>query len=129
MPVLRIGEVEKRSGIAASAIRYYENEGLLPPPERRSGRRVYDESILARLSLIELAKHAGFSIAEIARLVAGFGRRTPPGELWRRLAKRKLTEIEARIAEAEQMKAVLETVIACRCPTVEDCVEAFEARP
>lgn len=128
MAVMGIGEVAARSGITASAIRYYESEGLLPLPERRGGRRVYDESIIARLSLIELAKHAGFSIAEIKRLVAGFGRRTPPGEHWRRLAQAKLTELEARIAEAEHMKAVLQRVMACRCPTIEDCVEAFQAR-
>ena len=65
-----IGEVAKRAGIAASAIRFYEAEGLIPKAPRRSGRRMYDPSILDRLSLIELAKSAGFTMAEIKRLVA-----------------------------------------------------------
>ena len=83
MAEFRIGEVAARSGIAASAIRYYESEGLLATPDRRNGWRVYDESILDQLRLIELAKAAGFSVAEIKRLGSGFSRRTPPGERWR----------------------------------------------
>ena len=128
MAQLRIGEVAARSGIAASAFRYYESEGLLPPPQRRSGWRVYDEAVLDRLRLIELAKGAGFTVAEIRKLLAGFSRRTPPGERWRELARGKLAELDARIAEAERMKRVLRTVVRCRCPTLEDCSRAMRPR-
>ena len=69
MAELGIGEVARRAGIATSALRYYESEGLIPLAERRGGRRVYDASILLRLTLIELAKNAGFTIAEIKRLL------------------------------------------------------------
>ncbi|MDX1648551.1 MAG: MerR family transcriptional regulator [Myxococcota bacterium] len=124
MAALRIGQVAARSGIAASAIRYYEREGLLPPPARRGGQRVYPESVLDRLALIDLAKRAGFTVAEMRRLLAGFARRTPPGERWRTLTRSKLAELDARIEEAQRMKRVLATVMRCRCPTLEDCGRA-----
>ena len=126
MTQLRIGEVAARSGVASSAIRYYESEGLLPPPPRRSGRRVYDESTVDRLALIALAKSAGFTVAEIKQLVAAFRRRRPPSQRWRQLTRAKLAELDERIAEAERMKDVLRVVMACRCPTLEDCSRAFD---
>ena len=123
--MLLIGEVAKRVGLKTSAIRYYESEGLLPKPYRRSGRRVYDESIVDRLALIELAKTAGFSVAEIKHLVQGFSRRTPPGARWRALAERKTQELDDVIARAQHMKQVLEMVMQCECPTFDDCVHAM----
>ena len=63
MKKLSIGQVAERAGIASSAIRYYESEGLLPRAGRRNGRRIYDEGIIDRITLIELAKRAGFRVA------------------------------------------------------------------
>ena len=126
MAMLTIGEVARRANLATSALRYYEAEGLLPRAAREGGRRVYDVSILDRLQLIELAKSAGFSVAEIKRLLGGFTRRTTPGERWRRLAETKHAELEQRIAEAQRMKQVLETVMGCECPTFEDCTRAMD---
>jgi MerR family redox-sensitive transcriptional activator SoxR len=125
-----IGEVARRAGLATSAIRYWEREGLIPRARRRGGRRVYDASVADRLALIRLAKAAGFTVAEIRRLLGGFGRRTPPGERWRRLARGKLAELEHRIEEAQRMKRVLRAVARCECPTFEDCARGMEsARP
>ena len=62
--VHRIGEVAKRAGIASSAIRYYEKEGLILEADRQGNARVYGADIFDRLALIELAKKAGFTIAE-----------------------------------------------------------------
>jgi MerR family redox-sensitive transcriptional activator SoxR len=121
---LRIGEVARRAGIAASAIRYYEKEGLIPVADRRGNARVYGPDVLERLALIELAKSAGFTISETRRLLRGVGRRTAPGPRWRALAQKKLTEVEARIAEAERMRAVLHAVMGCECPTFQDCTRA-----
>ncbi len=121
MKSLSIGQVAERAGIAASAIRYYEAEGLLPRAERRNGRRVYDESVVERLAIIHLAKGAGFTVAEVKRLLGGFARRTPPGERWRMLGERKLVELDERIAEAERMKRLLRVVMRCECPTFTDC--------
>ena len=126
MAELSIGEVAKRAGIATSAIRFYESEGLMPHAERRSGRRVFDEHILERLSIIELAKRAGFTIAEIKRLLSGFAADTPPGERWRRLAESKLRELDERIVEARRMQALLRIVVRCECPTFDDCARAMD---
>lgn len=123
--MLTIGEVAKQTGIAASALRYYEREGLIPRADRRGGKRVYNEDILDRLALIGVCKGAGFTIAEMQTLIRGFGRRTPPGHRWRKLAADKLGELEARIAEVERMKRVLEVVTRCDCPTLEECSRAI----
>ena len=128
MADLKIGEVAARSGIAASAIRYYESEGLIPRADRRSGRRVYSESILDQLALIDLARRAGFRMSEIKQLVAGFARRTPPGERWRALTRAKLVELDQRIAEARRMKELLQVVARCRCPTLDDCSRSIRAK-
>ena len=125
MTGLLIGEVAKQMGLRTSAIRYYESEGLLPKPARRSGQRIYDASILDRLSLIELAKAAGFSIADIRQLFQAVSRKTPPGPRWRALAERKAEELEETIARAQRMKQVLATVIRCECPTFQDCAQAL----
>lgn len=117
----RIGEVARRAGIAASAIRYYEREGLIPAADRQGQTRVYGDDILDRLALIGLAKRAGFRIAEIRQLVRGVVRRTSPGPRWRALAEEKLAEVETRIEEAQRARAVLRRLIHCDCSTFEDC--------
>lgn len=121
MPGLSIGEVAKRAGLKTSAIRYYESVGLLPVAERVSGQRRYDADVFQRLSLIDLAQRAGFTVAEIRTLLHGFARKTPPGVRWRKLAGRKLEEVEARIEEARAMKRVLTLLVDCECPTFEIC--------
>ena len=120
----RIGEVAERAGIATSAIRYYEREKLIPKADRRENARVYGSDIFHRLSLIELAKSAGFTVSETRRLVSGMSKRTPPGPRWRALAEQKLEQVEQRIAEAERMRTVLHMVMGCECPTFEDCTTA-----
>lgn len=121
MENLSIGQVANEAGIAASAIRYYETEGLLPAARRRSGRRVYDAEVLDRLGFIELAKRAGFTVAETRRLLSGFSRKTPAGARWRALAEHKLGELQRRIDEAKQMQAILRRLAECECPTLDDC--------
>lgn len=127
MAEFRIGEVAERSGIAASAIRFYETERLIPKPDRRNGQRVYPETVLDQLALIDLAKRAGFTVAEIKQLVAGFVSRTPPKKRWRALTGAKRAELDQRIAEAQRMKTVLELVERCHCPTLRDCARAMRA--
>ena len=127
MGELSIGDVAKDAGIASSAIRYYERKGLIPLADRRSGRRVYDEHIFERLAIIEHAKGAGFTIAEIKQLMSGFTTKTSPGERWRRLAESKLTQLDERIAEAQRMQTVLRMVMQCQCPTLDDCARALRS--
>ena len=127
MSELSIGEVARRAGIAASAIRYYEMEGLIPKPRRRSGRRAYEADVLDRLALIEVAKRAGFTVAETRHLLAGFSKKATPGQRWRSLAKAKLEELDARIAEAERMRNVLALLVECDCPTLDDCAAVLRS--
>ena len=126
-PELAIGEIARRAAINASAIRYYEREGLIPRARRRGGKRVYGTKVLGRLAVIDAAKRSGFTIAEIKQLVRGLGRKAAPGPKWRALAATKIAELNARIEEAEQMKTVLEVLCRCRCPTLDDCGRALDA--
>jgi MerR family transcriptional regulator, redox-sensitive transcriptional activator SoxR len=120
---LSIGEVARRAGIQASAIRYYEKVGLLPAPRRSGGQRRYDPGIVDRLALIQFAQQAGFTIAEIHTLFEGFEDATPASQRWQVLAKTKLAETEALIARAEQMKELLGHALACQCLSLDDCAE------
>jgi MerR family redox-sensitive transcriptional activator SoxR len=118
---LTIGEVARRAGLRASAIRYYESIGLLAQPSRVSGQRRYDETVLRRLAIIDVAQRAGLSLDEARTLLDGFSPTTPPGARWRALARRKLPEIEGLIARATTMKQVLERGAECQCISFEDC--------
>ena len=117
---LTIGEAARRAGVAPSALRYWEREGLLPAT-RINGRRHYDEQALRRLAVIDLAKRAGFTVAEIRRLFSGFPDGTPPSERWKALAEGKLAEIDALIESADAMRSTLEEALRCRCSSLEDC--------
>jgi MerR family transcriptional regulator, redox-sensitive transcriptional activator SoxR len=124
---LRIGEVAGRTGLAPSAIRYYEKLGLLPKPARDGGKRLYDVSVLEWLSLIALAREAGFTMAEVKRLMTGFTPGTRPAARWEELATRKLAEIDAMVARAERMRAVLRVALECGCFRLEDCVHLLNS--
>jgi len=121
MGELSIGAVARRAGIAASALRYYESVGLVPPPERTSGRRVYEPAVLDRLAVIALLQRAGFTVAEMRTFLTEFPADAPPSERWQALALQKLPEVEALIARATAMKEILERGLACACPTMEEC--------
>jgi MerR family redox-sensitive transcriptional activator SoxR len=122
---MHIGLLAKRIGIAPSAIRYYEKVGLLPPPARRSGRRLYGVEALGRLGIIQVAREAGFSVAETKTFLSGFSVTTRPAARWRLLAERKLAEFEISIARIERMKALLESSFRCECLKIEDCERAI----
>ena len=126
MEELAIGEVARRAGIRPSALRYYESIGLMPAPRRVSGRRRYDESTVRMLKVVQLAQHAGFTVAEIQTLLHGFAPDTPPAARWQPLARKKLSELDALIERAQQMKRVLETGLNCGCLRLEDCAIVLE---
>ena len=126
MEGLSIGEVAERTGLAPSAIRYYESLGLLPEPSRAGGKRRYDESIFGWLALIALAREAGFTMAETRELIAGFDPETLPTTRWQALAERKLAEIDEQIARATRMRKVLKRGLACGCLRLEECVRILE---
>src|SRR5262249_54090329 len=101
MSSMSIGQVAKICGLAPSAIRYYERAGLLPRPIRVSSQRRYSAEIIGRLRLLQIAREAGFSIAETRTFVAGFSSTTPPAIRWRTLAERKLEGIETQMQQLQ----------------------------
>jgi MerR family redox-sensitive transcriptional activator SoxR len=116
-----IGEVARRSGIAASALRYYEREGLLQPSARSSKRRIYTPQVMGRIRIIQFARDAGFTIAEIRTFINSYPTGASPSVRWQALAERKLQEIDALIARATRMKTLLRSGFKCSCLTIEDC--------
>ncbi len=124
--MLSIGQVAVQAGLRVSAIRYYEARGLLPVAMRRSGKRVYDEAILERLGVIELARIAGFGLDEI-RLVLSDAGKGRPASTWRAAAQAKQRQIDEQIAHLAQTKAILERLASCECATMDACGRAFRA--
>jgi DNA-binding transcriptional MerR regulator len=127
-----IGELARRTGVATSALRYYERIGLLSPAGRVGRRRHYEESSTERVALIRLYQDAGFTLAEIGRLLAAMsrGRRA-----WGHLAGRKIAELDARIADAQQARLLIEHALACphrdllACPNFRAALEAHLEPP
>ena len=116
---LLIGEVAAEAGRRKSAIRYYESLGLLAEPERRSGQRLYERSVLRRLAVIEIAQRAGLSLSEIdALLEAG---NEPMSSRLREIASAKLPEVEALVERGEAMRAWLKAAETCSCEAIDDC--------
>ena len=113
---MTIGEVAKRSGLRASAIRYYERAGLLPKPVRWSGQRRYDSSILARLAVLRRAKNCGFTLDEARQLFNDSGR---PAERWERVAQTKIVELDALMERVKRMRELI--VRRCQCADLDEC--------
>ena len=120
--MLSIGEVARRTGLRASALRYYEEAGLISPAARVGGRRHYEPSVLDRLGVIACAQEAGFTIAEVRELLAGEGE---PPERWRALAERKLREVDGIIERALAMRRMLEECIRCDCVALDQCAKVL----
>ena len=116
---MRIGVVAGRAGVRVSLIRYYEEIGLLPEPERISGQRRYDDTVLRRLAVIDVAQRAGLSLEEIRELVEHGN--DPMNDRLRALAERRLPEIEALIERAQRVRTWLEAATRCGCERIDDC--------
>jgi MerR family transcriptional regulator, redox-sensitive transcriptional activator SoxR len=129
MPNMTIGEMARRAGLRASAVRYYEKIDLLPKSERIGGQRRYQPGILNHLAVIDTAKRAGFRVEEIKKLFHGFGKGIPASRRWQLLARRKITELDELIARARKMRRLLEKADRCKCLNLEDCGSVFLATP
>jgi MerR family redox-sensitive transcriptional activator SoxR len=128
MANITIGEVARRTGLRASAIRYYEKIGLLPKTQRISGQRRYERDVFNYLAVIDVSRRAGFRMDEIKHLFHGFGGGIPAFRRWQTLAQRKITEMDDLIGRAKKMKRLLEKADRCKCLDLEDCGKAFLAR-
>jgi MerR family redox-sensitive transcriptional activator SoxR len=120
--LLTIGEVAKRSGVAASALRFYEERGLISSERAGSGHRRYPRPVLRRIAFVVFAQRVGLSLEEIAAEldklpVQGAPRRRD----WSRLSKGWSARIDARIEELERLKAGLTECIGCGCLSLDRC--------
>jgi MerR family redox-sensitive transcriptional activator SoxR len=115
MPDLSIGEVARRAGLRTSALRYYERIGLLPHTPRVGGQRRYDPRILDRLAIVRLCQYVGLRITEIKWLLNDVPGRPPP-ERWRKLARDRLIQVDALIAEAQAIRRLLQMTLDHKCP-------------
>lgn len=111
-----IGEVAKKAGLRASAIRFYEKAGLLPKPIRSGGQRRYDPSILGRLAVLQRAKECGLTLEEARGLFNDQGR---PSERWQRVARKKIAELDAAIERIAAIRELLQR--RCECTDLEEC--------
>jgi MerR family redox-sensitive transcriptional activator SoxR len=116
-----LGEVARRAGLRASALRYYEQAGLIPPQIRVSGHRRYEPGVFSVLALIAYAKQVGFTIAETKLLLSRANSNVPASARWHELARRKQVELDATIANARRMKRLLQVALECRCLNLDDC--------
>src|SRR5260221_6231682 len=122
MPELAISEIARQVGLQASAIRYYERIGLLPPAPRMSGQRRYDTTALYRLAIIQRARQLGFTLTEIRHLFFGFRDITRASERWRTLSQRKLAELDDLMDGVKAVRGVLTKLMTkCRCDTLDQC--------
>jgi MerR family transcriptional regulator, redox-sensitive transcriptional activator SoxR len=120
--LLTIGEVARRSGVAASALRFYEARGLIASERAGSGHRRYPRPALRRIAFIVFAQRIGLSLDEIGAELARLPRdRAPTRGDWSRLARRWAARIDQRIAELERLKLGLAECIGCGCLSLERC--------
>lgn len=112
---LSVGDLARLTGARASAIRYYEACGLLPAPERRSGRRSYDRAAANRLKAILIARRLGFSIAEVRTLAMA------DIEGWRQEARAKALSLRALIETLGENAARLDELASCECAAGSAC--------
>ncbi|RKH73075.1 MerR family transcriptional regulator [Corallococcus interemptor] len=117
MDALDITEVARRSGVPASALRFYEEKGLIASVGRRGLRRLFDPGVLERLALIALGRAAGFSLDEIARVFAP-GRRP---RIDRKMLTAQAEKLDKRIHELSAMRDSLRHAAACPHPNHLDC--------
>ena len=122
MPPLTISQVARQIGLQASAIRYYERIGLLPPAQRISGQRRYDSTVLYRLAIVQRARQLGFTLEEIRQLFLGFRNVTPASERWQKLSQRKLAELDVLMDGIKKIRRLLKKMVQdCRCDTLDQC--------
>jgi DNA-binding transcriptional MerR regulator len=125
--LLQIGDLSRRTGLATSALRYYERVGLLAPDGRENGRRYYYAASTERVALIRLCQDAGFTLAEVRVVVAAISRRH---RSWKCLMEAKLLELESSISRAKRAKALIEHALACQhrylftCPNFRAALKA-----
>ncbi|WP_129662792.1 MerR family transcriptional regulator [Phytoactinopolyspora endophytica] len=122
-----IGKLARRTGVATSALRYYERLGLLSPAELGNQGRRYTPESAERVAFIRLCQDAGFTLAETGRILEAWGRE---GRGWRQQAQRKVAELDARISDAQRAREMIQHALDCphrdpnTCPNFRSALQA-----
>lgn len=117
-----MGEITTRSGFAASALRYYEAEGLITADRSAGGQRRFQRSVLRRLAFIRAASNVGLTIEEIrAELALLPSNRTPTKADWQRISKEWRQRLDDQIAALERLREGLGSCIGCGCLSLRSC--------
>ena len=120
--VLTIGEISRRSGVAASALRFYEDKGLITSERAGTAHRRYPRPVLRRIAFIVFAQRIGLTLEEIGNELAKLPpHRAPTRRDWSRLSSTWTSRIDRRIAELERLRAGLTECIGCGCLSLERC--------
>jgi len=120
--LMTIGDVARRSGVASSALRFYEERGLISSERAGSGHRRYPRSVLRRVAFIVYAQRVGLSLEEIGHELARLPRhRAPTRGDWSRLSRTWTARIDERIAELQRLKLGLTECIGCGCLSLDRC--------
>lgn len=119
---LTIGDVSDRTGLAPSAIRFYETEGLVFPLRNPSGQRRFDRSDIRRLSFVMISQGLGFSLPEIREALKSLPQgRTPTKRDWERISARFRRDLDQRIARMQVLREKLDGCIGCGCLSLQTC--------
>ncbi|TQF67186.1 redox-sensitive transcriptional activator SoxR [Rhodococcus spelaei] len=120
--LLTVGEVTRRSGLAASALRYYESEGLIESSRTSGNQRRYQRSVLRRIAFIRAARSIGLSLEEIADAFTDLpGGRTPTRADWTRLSQHWRTRLNEQIDALVALRDGLDSCIGCGCLSLKTC--------
>jgi MerR family transcriptional regulator, redox-sensitive transcriptional activator SoxR len=119
---LSIGAVAERTGVATSALRFYEDQGLIAADRNAAGHRRYPRGVIRRVSFIQFAQRVGLSLGEIRDALATLpGNRTPLDEDWARLSQSWRPRLDEHIAMLERLRDRLEGCIGCGCLSMSHC--------
>ena len=121
-PELTIGELSARSGVAPSALRFYERQGLIAAQRTSGNQRRYDRATLRRIALVQAGRAAGIPLTRIRSALETLpSNRTPSRRDWERLSRTWRADIESRIATLEALRGRLDTCIGCGCLSIDRC--------
>lgn len=119
---LSIGDLAERTGLAVSAIRFYETKGLVAPARNTGGQRRYLRSDIRRLSFVQIAQQLGFSIEDIRSALASLpAGRTPTQKDWERISRGFRGQLDERIARLTRLRDYLDGCIGCGCLSMKKC--------
>lgn len=120
--LLSVGEVARRTGVAVSALHFYERQGLISATRTPGGQRRYARHVIRRVSVIQVAKRMGIPLVEVAEVFSDLPSDRMPGKAdWRRISERWRGRLEARRREIERMESELVECIGCGCVSLKSC--------